>query len=248
MWLKKLVAVSMVITLVGMNTIAIVGLFSPAETVVQPRVAVAPTIRLSASPTEVAAGSSGAITWSTTGDVTSCEASGDWSGPKTPFGAESTGRLSSEGSKTYILSCKNASGSVSQQVKLTVSKAEAVAATPSTPATPTSPQPQQAVYCGGSTPCYGPREVAAHSGAGNCWGYNANRVINVSSLDAGFHRSKSGISSIEVGGVCGGDLSGALGGSVAADGQRRSHNNSTKANADRNLMPYIVGYYDGAKP
>ncbi len=31
MWLKKLVAISMIVTLIGMNAIAAIGIFSPAE-------------------------------------------------------------------------------------------------------------------------------------------------------------------------------------------------------------------------
>ncbi|QQS19423.1 hypothetical protein IPL85_04025 [Candidatus Saccharibacteria bacterium] len=90
--------------------------------------------------------------------------------------------------------------------------------------------------------------MAAHGSAGNCWGYNGNRVINISGFDAAYHKAKSGIGSVEVSGVCGKDLSGSLGGSVSAEGQTRNHNAATKSNADRNLIPYFVGYFDVNKP
>ncbi len=72
--------------------------------------------------------------------------------------------------------------------------------------------------------------------------------MNITGFDAAYHKGKSGISSIEVGGVCGKDLAGSLGGSVSADGQTRNHNSATKSNADRNMIPYFVGYYDANKP
>lgn len=251
MWLKKLVAISMIITLVGMNAIAVAGIFAPngkgpGLSLTQPEAVTLPEVAFTAEPTEIAVGSYGALKWSAKGTVDSCTAGGDWKGSKTPFGSESTGRLSAAGTKTFTLTCTNSAGSVPASVTVTV-KAGAAVATPTQTSTPSS-TPAQTVYCQGASPCYGPREVAAHASAGNCWGYNGNRVINISGFDTAFHQAKSGIGSIEISGVCGVNLAGALGGSVAAGGQTRNHNNSSKNNADRNMIPYFVGYYDGAKP
>ncbi len=68
-----------------------------------------PTVTLVANPTTVYeehnAGST--LSWSST-NATSCTASGAWSGSKPLSGSASTGRLLA--TKTYILSCSNASG------------------------------------------------------------------------------------------------------------------------------------------
>jgi len=252
MWLKKLVAVSMIVTLLGMNTIAAMGIFAPNEknaslSLSQPQV-VLPTMTLDALPTEVQTGLYSALSWTVEGEIDSCIASGDWTGPKTQFGSQSTGRLATEGKRTYTLSCTNQAGTVTKSVSVDV-KASATATVPtassgnSTTAAPSAP-----VYCFGSQPCYSRKEVAAHSSPGNCWGYNGTRVMNISGFDSAFHRAKSAIGSIEVSGVCGTDLAPSLGGSVSAGGQTRNHNNSSKGNADRNMIPYFVGYFDAAKP
>ena len=82
MWLKRFVAVALIIALIGMNTIAVVGLLVPPKqgkadrssatdattTVVQP------TVTLSVSPSTIAVQTTSALSWSTTGDPTSCTA------------------------------------------------------------------------------------------------------------------------------------------------------------------------------
>ncbi len=259
MWLKKLVGLSMLITLIGMNAIVLAGFFGPDKsksTFDLAQVAVAPpVVQLSADPAEVTAGNFSALSWNVTGEVTNCTASGDWEGSKTPFGSESTGRRASEGTKYYTLNCENTAGkSQPATIAVTVKPASAVQTPTATPTpTPTqtpvaTPSAPNVVYCGGATPCYGPREIAGHASAGNCWGWNGNRVINISGLDTGYHKTKTGIGSIEVGGVCGKNLAGSLDGSISAEGQTRDHNTSTKTNADRNMIPYFVGYYDSNKP
>lgn len=257
MWLKKLVGASMLVTLIGMNAIVLIGFFGPDKSksdfgLNQTVAATPPTVTLTAEPAETTAGLFSALKWDVTGEVTSCTASGDWTGPKTPFGSESTGRLAAEGTKTYTLTCENKAGkSQPTTATVTVKPAAAVATTPTSPAAPAANTPAAkpaAVYCDGATPCYGPREVAAHASSGNCWGWNATRVVNISGFDAAFHQAKSGISSIEVSGVCGKDLASSLGGGVSAGGQTRNHNSATKANADRNMIPYLVGYFDSTKP
>ncbi|MBP6038215.1 MAG: hypothetical protein KA604_02645 [Candidatus Saccharimonas sp.] len=252
MWLKKLVAISMIITLIGMNTITLIGFFSPAKVsnqTAQTQAVSLPAISLTATPASVVTGSFSALKWSVEGKVVSCRAEGDWSGEKTPFGAESTGRLSTAGNKSYTLVCKNSSGETRQTVTVAVTVEQpSGATTPSGPAAPVVTPNPTVVYCQGASPCYGPKDVATHASIGNCWGYNGNRVINISGFDTSFHSSKSGVSSIEISSICGKDLSPALRGSVNAEGQSRNHNTGTKNNADRSMIPYFVGYFDATKP
>lgn len=258
MWLRRLVGLAMIMALFGMNGLVIAGLMSKPKTDHPAAVDLsfsavtttpAPTVTISVNPATIAAGTTSAISWTTTGSPTSCTASGNWQGDKTAFGAESTGRVSEQGTRTYTIACTNAGGKAEASTTLTVGPAgtAAVAATPASPSSSNSTSTVTPTYCGGRMPCYGAKDVAAHSSSGNCWGWNGDRVINISGFDAAFHQAKSGVSSIEVGGVCGKDLSAALGGSVSAGGQTRNHNSSTKANADRNEIPYFVGYYDATK-
>lgn len=250
MWFRRLVGIAMIISFVGMNAIVILGLLSkPKEpqtsnTNPTPTVQV-PTVKLSAKSGKVTAGSTSSLTWQTTNAPSSCNASGDWSGKKTPFGSESTGRLKEARTYSYILECKNSAGSTKAKVSIKASK-EAVAAQDDKPAESVSTPTVS--YCGGRIPCYSPAEVAAHSSPGNCWGYNGDRVINISGFDGGYHQSKSGIDSIEIGSVCGSDLSNALHGGVSAGGETRNHKSATTSNMDSNLIPYFVGYFDASKP
>lgn len=256
MWLKRLVGVMIVLAFIVMNTLTVYGLAFPkkvekpaidsASLSVVPAVP-APTIVLSAEPTSIPAGSSSALKWTTTGDpkcVASSSVAGPWSGEKTQNGAESSGRLSSEGNFTYTLKCTNQGGSAEATATITVGKATAPAKPIVSSSTPSS---SGKTYCGGRTPCYGPKDVASHGSSGNCWGWNNDVVINISTFDKAYHKTKSGISSIEVSGVCGKDLSPALGGSVSAGGQTRNHLQATKVNASSNTNSYIIGYYDATK-
>lgn len=244
----------MIVSLIGMNAIVLIGFFSGnsgsfslSQKVAPPA---PPVVTLSANPTEIASGLFSALSWDVTGEITGCSASGDWIGPKTQFGSESTGRLNTEGVKTYTLTCENSGGKSTASTVVTVKKSVAsTSQSTSTSANTSSPKPAAPkVYCNGASPCYGPREVASHNGAGNCWGWNGSRVMNISGFDTGYHKGKSGIGSIEVSGVCGKDLAASLAGNVSAGGQTRDHNASTKANADRNMLPYFVGYFDNTKP
>ncbi len=246
----------MIISFIGLNAIVLVGLLtapevkpSELEQASQTVTMEAPTVSITANPGSVSANTPAGLSWETTGSPDTCEASGDWSGAKTPFGSESTGRLKEVKAHTFVLICKNQAGSAEASVEVAVTPATATPTTqPAAPAKSSSPKSTAATYCGGRVPCYGPNDVASHGSSGNCWGYSGDRVINISSYDPGYHKSKSGISSIEIGGVCGSNLSNALGGGVSADGQTRNHNESTKTNAEKNLIPYFVGYYDGGKP
>ena len=250
MWLKRLVGVFLTIALVGMNALVVSGLIIPPkkkEVFVEPAVAAivpVPTVTLAITPSITPAQTSSGIKWSTTGNPTECKASGSWNGAKTPFGSESTGRLSTPGNFTYTLTCTNASGSAVSSATVTVGNAIPPVKSVVTSSTASA---VGATYCGGRAPCYGKKDISSHGSQGNCWGWNGDRVVNVGSFDSAFHQAKSGISSIQVGGICGTDLSGSLGGSLSAGGQTRNHNATTKANLDKNMTPYFVGYFDATK-
>src|SRR4051812_33238274 len=102
MWLKRLVGLTMIITFAGLNTLVIVGLFQPQHTHT-PTVSTAaapatvsipqPTVSISVNPAAIATGTTSGISWTTPGTPDTCTASGDWTGDKTIFGAESTGRV-----------------------------------------------------------------------------------------------------------------------------------------------------------
>lgn len=253
MWLKKLVGIVMIITLLGMNSIVVIGLLNqpkakplskePAVIAVVP----VPTVTLKTEPAQIPAMTTSALTWTSTGNPTECVASGSWQGSKTPFGAESTGRIVQPGNYTYTLTCKNPSGNATSSSTITVGNAIPPKNPVVNTSTPVSPSANQANYCSGRTPCYGPKDVAKHNHSGDCWGYNIDRVMNISGFDAAYHQAKSGLSSIEVDQVCGKNLGSALSGSVTVDSQSWNHKQSTKANADKNMAPYFVGYFDANK-
>lgn len=256
MWLRRLVGVAMIISFIGMNIIVVVGLLQPAP---PKRVtaeltdqtlsnATVPTLEITAAQGSISANTPTGISWTSTGDPSSCEATGDWSGAKTPVGSESTGRLKEVRDYTFIMTCANDAGSVEASVTISVQPASAPLSTTNSPAKSTSKTTQTAPKaCLGRLPCYGPSDLSSHNTAGNCWGFNGDRVIDISGFDSGFHKSKSGVGSIEISGVCGGNLATALGGGLTAGGQTRDHNTSTKSNGDQNLISYFVGYYDASK-
>jgi hypothetical protein len=86
---------------------------------------VTPTVTLSALPTSINSGSSSTLTWSTAG-VTSCTASGTWSGTKATSGSVSTSALTT--TSTYSLNCTGAGGSASASVTVTVSSSTLITA------------------------------------------------------------------------------------------------------------------------
>jgi len=70
----------------------------------------APTVTLVASPASILAGESSNLTWTTSNNPTSCNASGEWGGSKAVGGGtESTGALSA-GTYTYTIVCSNLAG------------------------------------------------------------------------------------------------------------------------------------------
>jgi putative hemolysin len=81
-----------------------------------------PTLDLTADNYSVFFGLGTTLRWSST-NVTSCTASGNWSGSKSTSGSESTGGLWSD--KTYTLMCTGPNGSVSKTIVINVGLAEA---------------------------------------------------------------------------------------------------------------------------
>lgn len=256
MWLRRLVGLVMIFTCIGLNLLTLAGIVLPDKAhqvavqaqqqaaAVEAPLPEAPSVVLKATPSSIAAGSSSGLTWSTTGDP-GCIATGSWSGGKTAFGSESTGRIGTPGNYTYTLTCTNPGGKSVATAVVTVGNAPAPAKTNTTVTTTTNAGPR---YCGGRLPCYGPNQVAAHGVAGNCWGWNGDRVVNISGFDAAYHVAKSGISSIQTSQICGHDLAPSLNGEQSAGGKTRVHNQTTKNNSDANEIPYFVGYFDASKP
>ena len=199
-----------------------------------------PVISLSVSPTSITTSSSSTITWNATNSPTSCTASGSWSGSKAASGSQSTGTLATAGSYTYTLSCTNAGGTTSNSATLTV----------------TNPAP---VYCGGLTPCYGPADLAAHGTIGNCWGWNGNWVINITSFRPS-HKGgiKAGSTSTleNTSATCNHDINAILRGTAGIPGYQDNGGNTTHGHASSTinnsasslLSGYRAGYYDATKP
>jgi hypothetical protein len=77
----------------------------------------APTVTLTATPATIASGATSTLTWSST-NVTSCTASGDWSGTKPTSGKVMTRALTV--SRTYTLTCTGTNGSNSATATVTV--------------------------------------------------------------------------------------------------------------------------------
>jgi hypothetical protein len=252
MWLRRLVGIVMIAVCIGLNALTVIGLLAPAKkpshattSSSQASVESVPTLTLTSSPSSITAGSNSALSWSTSGNPSKCVASGNWGGEKTIFGSESTGRISQPGNYTYALVCENSAGKAEASTTITVGNVPAPQVSSTTKSTPSL---QTARYCGGRLPCYGPHDVASHNTKGNCWGWNKDRVINISGFDAAYHEAKSGVSSIEVSQICGKDLSSSLNGGAEVEGQSHDHNQTTKDNSDANVIPYFVGYFDNSKP
>jgi hypothetical protein len=203
-----------------------------------------PVVSLSVSPSSINTGGSATITWSVTNNPTSCSAGGSWSGSKANSGSQNTGAINTAGSYSYSLSCTNSGGTGSKSTSLTVS----------------NPGP---VYCAGKTPCYGPSDLAGHSGPGNCWGWNLDWVINITSFrpqhPGGIDRSAT--STIENStATCNHDLHAILQGNAGIPGYLESGGKTTHGHASETvnntesgkniskLLSYRVGYYDASKP
>ena len=77
-----------------------------------------PTVSLAAIPSDVTSGTPSTLTWSSA-NMTSCTASGAWSGAMATSGNQSTGALTSN--ITYSLSCTGSNGTASASLTVTVS-------------------------------------------------------------------------------------------------------------------------------
>ena len=75
-----------------------------------------PSVNLTASPTQITAGASANLSWSSS-NVTSCTASGGWSGSLTTSG---TRAIAPSSTTTYMLSCTGSSGPVNGSATITV--------------------------------------------------------------------------------------------------------------------------------
>ncbi len=82
-----------------------------------------PTVSLQASPAASVVGAASALSWSTTGAVDACTASGDWSGAKAQSGSESTGTFAAAQTYTYTLDCTGPGGSGSDSASVSVGPA-----------------------------------------------------------------------------------------------------------------------------
>jgi len=78
------------------------------------------SVILNASPKTVGANQTSTLSW-TSKDMTSCTASGAWTGPKPVEGSVSTGAL--DGTSTFTLQCSGPTGSASDSVTVTVAPA-----------------------------------------------------------------------------------------------------------------------------
>lgn len=76
-----------------------------------------PTLSLTAAPATVADGGTATLRWSA-GNVTSCEASGGWSGSRSLTGSEQVGPL--DASTDFRLSCSGAGGGITRTVTVDI--------------------------------------------------------------------------------------------------------------------------------
>lgn len=97
--------------------------------------AATPTVTLSASPSNVSAGSTAVLTWSST-DTAGCSASGGWTGTRGPSGTETVGPIQS--TTSYQLTCLGAGGNAGATTQVTVG---GTSTPPPTDPTPTPPPP-----------------------------------------------------------------------------------------------------------
>lgn len=122
------------------------------------------TLTLTANPTSVAANGSSTLSWGSTG-VTSCTASGAWTGTRATSGTYSTGPLTSN--KSYTLTCTGTGG--------TVAKTAAVAVSASSPKVTLSATPKSVARNGYSTLAWTGTNVTSCSASG---GWSGTKPIS----------------------------------------------------------------------
>lgn len=108
---------------------------SSAEQTSNALAAATPTVTLSASPSNVSAGSTAVLTWSST-DTTGCSASGGWSGTKGPSGSETVGPVQS--TTDYQLTCLGGGGNAGATARVTVGGSSSPPPSDPTPTPPPS--------------------------------------------------------------------------------------------------------------
>jgi hypothetical protein len=182
--------------------------------------------------TSIAPGTSTTYSWSSA-NATSCSGSGALSGSKaTSGGPVTTGVMNTAGTYNFTITCVNAvGGSASSTAILTVTSAAIV-------------------YCNGKTPCYGVTDLNSHVTATNCWAYNLDRVVNVTTFNNGYHKSRYGnILPSGFTGDCGNvNLQPFLVGKASIPGiGSHNHSSAVKTNTGT-ITGYFTGYYDGTKP
>ncbi len=208
-----------------------------------------PVVSLSASPSVITAGGSTTLSWSATNSPTSCTASGSWSGSKGVSGSQAI-TISTAGTYSYSLTCTNAGGTGSAVTSVTVN------------------DPPQ-TYCAGRTPCFGPNDLALHAAPGDCWAWNIDWVINITTFRPAHPGGiKSGsTSTIEnASATCNHNLAcilanstlipGCSGATTSIPGYKdasgsttHNHTPATKNNSTGSqLSSFRVGYYDATKP
>lgn len=123
MKLKFAAAITSVIVFLSMGIILMAGIFvRPSTDPVNNTVQNSGSVALSISPTTMYKNGYATITWVASDDTLSCEAGGEWSGTKTAYGQESTGRLTAVGQKEYTIICKNSNGNYQAKTTLTVTE------------------------------------------------------------------------------------------------------------------------------
>ncbi len=152
-----------------------------------------PTVTLTATPESVSENGSTSLSWSSTG-VSSCSATGDWTGSKDISGTETVGPLQAD--STFGLSCTGDNGSADTSVSVMVGTTAAT--TVSLSATPTTVSPNgsttlswnsnNAISCTASGDWSGRKEV---SGSETVSSLMQNSTFNLSCTGANGSASDS---------------------------------------------------------
>lgn len=124
MKLKIAAAITSAIVFFCMAMILLFGILSrqAPESGSSQKIVMSGQVSIAVSPTTTYKNGYATITWAASDNTTSCEASGEWNGPKTKMGQESTGRLTSVGKKEYNITCKNSNGQYQAKTTLTVTE------------------------------------------------------------------------------------------------------------------------------
>jgi hypothetical protein len=114
------------------------------------------------------------------------------------------------------------------------------------------------------TPCYGPNDLIPHNLVTDCWGYNGNRIVNVTSLNSLYHAGQQ--QDLLTGTTTNTNLCGNINLGPFLSGTNKvcktagvttcagapligSHNHgSAPKNNTGVISSYLIGYYDVAKP